>query len=410
MSKIDSRIEKAIRIIWLEKDFRRGREAFMLLEQAAAEKDADAYYFLARCHAGPSYTDAGFGFLEDDNKSGEYLDLSIRGGSALGMFGARRFGGYIPADGTYVHKPYYSDREIWNEVCRIAESGELFTKYLVANAYYYGDVKDFLGIDLKRMPQEMAVMQLREWAQIAMDMYEELVQNNVILGLANYVDIITSGDYGIPKNEKRAQELRQFGADRGNPSYMLAVGSDIAAAQPEKAEAYFKRALEHGYVPANFYLGDFYSINGYGPTNLPKAKEYLERCLELGEMPISCNNALGELYFYGGDGIIPDYRKAFQHLRFSCDNDEHRGYDMLGTCYLKGLGTNVDYEKARQEFTRRKPSALAAMGLGEIYAYGLGVPVDIKKAMEYWNLYPDYPPIIEHKKKFKRTLFGWKRL
>ena len=77
--------------------------------------------------------------------------------------------------------------------------------------------------------------------------------------------------------------------------------------------------------------------------------------------------------------------------------------------YSNNKMSENDTEKA-QEFGRFRPNALAALGLGEIYANGLGVPVDIKKAMTYWDMYPNYPEIIDVKKNFKKTLFGWKRV
>lgn len=410
MYKLDSRIKKVVQILWIDEDFQRGAEAKQLLEQMVEEGNADAYYFLARCYAGPQFVNTGFDFPDDENKCFEYLDLSIKNGSALGMFAGRRFGGYKPPNGTFVHEPYHSLKEIWEEVCHIADSGEFFTKYLVANAYYYGDVAKLLEMDFSHTPPQLITQQFRQWAETAIMMYEELLRANMLMGLGNYIDIITSGDYGVPKNEKRAKELRQLGADKGNPYYMVTVGEEIEKQQPEKAETYYKRALEHNYVEANFYLGRLYSLGGNGHRNLMKSRELLEKCLEAGKKTVGCNNYLGELYFYGGDGIDADYNKAFQHLLAAYKEDNHWGYAMLGTCYLKGLGTSVDYEKARTEFSRFNPNALAALGLGEIYANGLGVPVDIKKAMTYWDMYPNYPEIIEVKKNFKKTLFGWKRV
>mgnify|MGYP002515126688 CR=1 FL=1 len=66
---------------------------------------------------------------------------------------------------------------------------------------------------------------------------------------------------------------------------------------------------------------------------------------------------------------------------------------------------------SKEELERYPGEALSAVGLGEIYAYGLGVPVDIKKAMTYWDKFPKHEHVIEHKKHFKKTLFGgWKRI
>ena len=47
----DSRVERAVDILWLHMQFDKGLEARQLLEEAAKEGDADAYFFLARCYA-----------------------------------------------------------------------------------------------------------------------------------------------------------------------------------------------------------------------------------------------------------------------------------------------------------------------------------------------------------------------
>ena len=61
MKKLDTKIQQAVQILWIDRPLNRGQEAKMLLEQSAAEGNADAYYFLARCYAGPCYVDCGFG-------------------------------------------------------------------------------------------------------------------------------------------------------------------------------------------------------------------------------------------------------------------------------------------------------------------------------------------------------------
>ena len=48
----DERVSKAIDIIYVNKEFNRAQEALELLQSAADEGDADAYYFLVRCYAG----------------------------------------------------------------------------------------------------------------------------------------------------------------------------------------------------------------------------------------------------------------------------------------------------------------------------------------------------------------------
>lgn len=405
----DAKIDKAVRILWVDRDFRKGETAYRLFEEAREEGNPDAYYFLARCHAGTGFVKSAFGFEEDENKMAELLDTAIEKGSALAMFSARRFGGYEPKGGSYVHAPYTSEREVWDAVYAQAEQGDLFTKYLVANAYYYGDVIGILGIDLEAMSREEAMSTIKNYALTAAKMYEELFAENFTLGVGNYIDIFKSGDYGVLKNPKKVMDAEQIAADNGEPHYMIEVGSRIVDKEPQKAAEYFERALSLGYAPGAFNLGRMYSVGGQFPRDLSKAKTLIEECLRAGSCTTACNNRLGEIYFVGGDGVDVDYDKAFAHFMEAYKDKNYWASDMVGTCYLKGLGTERDYEKAQMELSRYPGEPLAIIGLGEIYAYGLGVPQDIKRGMEYWAKLPKDERVLEHKRNFKKTVFGWKQ-
>ena len=48
----DERVSRAIDIIYVNKEFNRAQEALDMLQAAADDGDADAYYFLGRCYAG----------------------------------------------------------------------------------------------------------------------------------------------------------------------------------------------------------------------------------------------------------------------------------------------------------------------------------------------------------------------
>lgn len=410
LGQYDERIEKAVHILWVNSQFERAQEAKALLEEAVADGVADGYYFLARIYAGSCFVDTGFGFPEDDDKVDEYLDLSIEKGSAIGMFGARRFGGYKPRCGSFLHEPYHSSVEIWNEVCNIAAAGEIFTQYLVANAYYYGDVAELMQVDFKNMTDAQIRAQFRQWTETAIPMYEDLISKGLVLGAGNYINILTSGDWGVPKNERRAAEIERIAAEKGHTFFMVRVGENMLNSNPLGAAEMFEKAAKKNYMPAYAYLGKMYTYDGKMPKDIKKARDYIELCYQSGEEQTLCHNRLGEIYFYGGDGVEIDYDKAFMHLKAAHDDENYWGSDMLGTCYLKGLGTQVDYARAKEELERYPGEALSAVGLGEIYAYGLGGPVDIKKAMTYWNKFPKHEHVIANKKNFKKTLFGWKRI
>ena len=128
------------------------------------------------------------------------------------MFGTQRLGGFEPRCGSYVHHPYTSMKEVWDEVNSMAENGQVFCQYMIGNAYCYGDCIEMLGYD----------------------------------------------------------------------------------------DAYY-------------YLGGLYYDRGDLPKDLPKAKRYYEKGIEVEAREVGCKNALGSMYFYGGDGVEQNYEKALQH-------------------------------------------------------------------------------------------------
>ncbi len=118
------------------------------------------------------------------------------------------------------------------------------------------------------------------------------------------------------------------------------------------------------------------------------------------------------MLFLGGDGVTQDYARAVQLFHQAHDKGKNTwGNDMLGTCYLFGLGCQRDPVRARALFEEPKyRTDLSNYGLGLIYADGLGVPEDIKKGVEYLQKAPNYPPAQEALLRFKKTLFGkWVR-
>lgn len=399
----DERVEFAVQNLWVIPNVEKSREARRMLEEAAGEGDGDACFFLARCCFGESFVDPRFGFEDDDEKGERWLEKGLERGSAVTMFGAMRVGGFKPGKGTFVYPPYSSLREIWDQVEKKAMAGQVFCKYMIANAYYYGDVIQFMGMD----SNAVSLANVVDFQNRAISLYEGIIASGSVLGISNLINIITSGDYGMPKNEKRAKELRHIGASRGVASFERMEGRDLEeAGNIQEAAEMYERAMEHNDADACYRLGRLYSYNGKLPLDLKRAIECFSRGIELSEDVTGCCNRLGEIYFYGGQDIEPDYNRAVElFLRVRADNSWSS--DMLGTCYLKGWGIQQDYGAARKEFEVKPSSCLCSLGLGEIYAYGRGVKRDIKKAMEYWNRFPDHPRAIEYKSHFKKTLFGW---
>jgi TPR repeat protein len=288
-------------------------------------------------------------------------------------------------------------------VAQKAKEGQVFCKYMIANSYYYGDV-----IELLHIPRgEITDSKIREFQYEAARLYEECIKSGLGFGVHNLEDIYTSGDYGIPKNPKKMLEIKKLGAEHNIREYVRMMGEEYLDKDVDKAEEYFLRAAEKYDYDSYYYLTKLYTYGGKRPLDLRKAKDYAEAGLAIYEYSQGCNNLLGEICFYGGDGVPQDYSKAVKCFEKVLE-ENNWGAAMLGTCYLKGLGTEKNVEKARNLFLGRENDKLSILGLGEIYCFGLGVEQDIKKGMGYLNQLPSHPRTREIKSHFKRGLFGWK--
>lgn len=409
---LDKRVAFAIENIWVNIHSGKGREAFEKLQEAAADNVADAYYFLGRCYSGSSFVNPIFGFPVDDDYSNEYLNKAILLGSPFGMFAGMRVGGYEPPNGTFVHPPYNSLREVWDVIDGMAREGNLFCLYLIGNAYYYNDVIKFFDIDLNSITDVKEIIKLDyEWALHAATLFELCLKQGMVSAAPNLINMYNSGESGIGKQPEKAKELEFMAANMGHGFYEGKVATYYYENnQFAQADELFKRSLAHGYTAFVYDLGKMYTFRGEMTRDLNYARQCFETDLKEEGDVIGSNNHLGEIYFYGGDGIEPDFDKAFTHLSAAHNAGNNWGCDMLGTCYLKGLGTPVNYQMAQEIFSYYPYKVLCAIGLGEIFAYGLGTTPDIKTGMKYWNQYPNDPRIIAHKSNFKRTLSGWKRI
>ena len=403
--QLDKRVEYAIDQLWVNPWNGDGKKAKDMLEEAANEGNGDAYFFLGRCYLGECYVNPRFGFEENIDLGMEYFNKSIELGSAIGMFGAQRLGGFEPRGGSYVHSPYTSLKEIWDEVNNLAENGQVFCQYMIGNAYYYGDCLEMLGYD----DDQVALPLIQSFQKKAIEMFEKCVDKGFAMAAVNLIDILTSGEYGMPIDQKRADEVKKRGAELHNPFCECQLARTLEDTNIEQALELYQRSITHGGDDAYYYLGELYLWGTKLPKDLLKAKHYYEKGLEANSHVIGCKNGLGKMYFDGVDGIEQDYNKAFGFFKETRPENKWCS-DMLGTCYLKGLGTSVNYEAAKEEFLVYPDEELSAIGLGEIYCYGLGVKQNIRTGMEYLNKFPNHPRVKEIKSHFKRGLFGWKQI
>lgn len=360
----DERVEQAIQIIWFDRDPDRREQALALLRGAANLGDGDAFYFLGRCYLGKSYVDPVMEMPVDTPFAFECFHQSLIFESAVGMFGTMYQEGYQPPDGTSVHLPYHSKKEIWNAVSQMAEQGQVFCKFMIANAYYYCTAADFLGITPEGVGTKRYERLQYEWTATAVRLYEECLARGLGIALPNLVDILRTGRHGAPVQRQRAKNYIHIGADMGIGAYERIVGNEYRDDNElDKAVEMYERAVSHKDDYAYYCLGRLYTYNGAMPLDLKKALSYLEK--GYANLPDDAGfcNLLGEIYFRGGEDIKPDYEQAFLLLSKAYFKGSTWGSDMLGTCYLNGLGTAPNLNMARKLFELHPRKPLAAGGL-----------------------------------------------
>lgn len=194
----DERVDNAISILWFERNPARREEALTMLRSAANLGDGDAYYFLGRCYLGKSYIDPVMELPIDRNFAFECFRISLTLESAVGMLGAMLQDGFEPPGNTFVHPPYHNKKEIWDVVSDKAKQGQIFCKYLIANAYYYCTAGDLLDITPSTVGKKKYERCQYEWTASAMKLYEECVAAGLGIALPNLVDILRTGRHGAP--------------------------------------------------------------------------------------------------------------------------------------------------------------------------------------------------------------------
>src|SRR2546421_295550 len=128
------------------------------------------------------------------------------------------------------------------------------------------------------------------------------------------------------------------------------------------------------YLLSLFYYKDII-LSGY-VINLNFAKK--------GDSRAQCG--LGNCY-YDGEGTDKNYKKAFEWYSKSANSGCAEGQHGLGNCYYYGKGTKQNYKKAFEWYSKSANSGYAAgqCGLGNCYNYGKGTKLDYKKAFEWYS-------------------------
>lgn len=400
-------VEQALNLIYYSLREQRGKEGFELLEKAYQRGDGDAAYLLSRCYSGDLYVWKYHGFPVDDKKVEQLIHESIRLGSAMGVLGAMRCGEFD--DRAKQEMTFANTKEAFNVIYEKAKGGEPFCQYMVGNVYFWGDILDIEEEEMRKISgNKKAVRQYIQKANIeAVDWFEKSFAAGLYFSGNNLFNIYKTGNDGIlPEKPEEAAKIPKRGAEYGYPTWQAEYGTDLDEEGKHKDAVYWwTKAYEGGQKSVCFNLGKAALLGNGMEKNARLAEKYLTEGLS--EEGFGCYNRLGELYFYGGDGVMQNYERAVELFEEARKRGSKWQNDMYAAAKIRGLGCTRDAVFAKQILEEMSgDTELRNYCLGVIYAQGLGVGQDIKKGVSYLNKAPNIEWARQERAKYKRSFFG----
>ncbi|KAL7673739.1 hypothetical protein ACOME3_000023 [Neoechinorhynchus agilis] len=150
--------------------------------------------------------------------------------------------------------------------------------------------------------------------------------------------------------------------------------------------AYYELMAERGETHAQVGLGSLYYTGGRGiKPNFKKALYHLSKAAQKGSH--SSQAIIGKIYAQGDETLAPDPKLAIQHLRRAGDKNEPVAFAALGTMYYHGIGVEKD-EKLAYGYLKMAADANqvdAMVWLGAMHFYGHYVKKDTRVAIQYFT-------------------------
>jgi uncharacterized protein len=181
--------------------------------------------------------------------------------------------------------------------------------------------------------------------------------------------------------EQMAKTGHAFEQNQMGLASMLVVGPDYS---DKEALAWFQRAAERGYAPAQVNLAVMYT-NGWGtPVNFGAAQHWLREAANQHFARAYFN--LG-IFYLEGKGVRKDNNEAFRWFQKGAEAGDSGAQTNLGYMYDLGLGCSRNIATAAELYRK---AAIAGNPLGEnnladLYLRGEGVPRDYAAAFQWFQ-------------------------
>jgi len=431
-------LEAALKLLYFQADESLFPKGVALLEQAVADDEPDAFYFLARCYGW------GDGNVRENTKKAKSLSKEgIRLGSDLCVLGAERMDilkGDIKAAMTKDLKASF------DSVLKTAEKGEPMAQYAIGLFYFWGDML----INFQKPSREEFAACEKANAKEALKWFRLSAAAGCLPSFRNAFNSVRNGTNGVEKNPAEAlrwaetmvgkvdlrdyyhsfileyKKLKNFEAafrwgeygirekdascavDQGL-TYLS--GDDVIQMDEAKALALFKQAYEWGSSYGSYNAGRCYYYGWGCERNYLEAFRWFDQADRDGHP--SAKWFLAYCYCMGR-GTQEDPAKGMEMIRALRRQGQKYPKELLGYCLLYGKGTAPNYDEAKRLLNEaaQEGSSIAWKYLGDMYDKGLGTPEDVSMAVSCYQKALDakYLPASEELLRFKKTLFGkWKR-
>lgn len=212
-------------------------------------------------------------------------------------------------------------------------------------------------------------------------------QSLVVAQLA-LAKLYQTGSGQVAKNDAQAYFWYTKAAQEEDPQGLYIVGISHAMGSfgqqknLETAASYLKKAAEKNYYPAQYALATLYLEGVSVLKDKHEAIEFLRLAATGGSVDAQIKLAKILVEF-----SLPQYDKvAFYWADKAATGNNPEARYLLGSYYLDGIGTQVDYEKALQIFSdlAEQGEPLAEFKLGQMYYYGQGVEKDLSVAKKWF--------------------------
>ncbi len=389
-----------------------GDRGVEILEDAVANGDYDAMYFLARCMSGDMFMWKGHLFKEDWNSAVKLYKQSILGGSSIGILGGIRASGVGSSPEIKEYLTNERLRKAYNDIYEKAENGEGFCQYVIGNCMNWGDIMDIMEI---KPEDEGAYEKYVKYKLESLEWFKKSLENGVYVAGQNIRAIYHNGEENIiAKDPAKEFDIIQYGAETlGNVALMEQYGSILNDVGDIRGKLkFYEKSAKLGNKILNYYIGCTYM---YDIKDNLKAIEYFQKEIELNapETP-DAYAQLGKAYFFGENGVDKNYDLAVENFEKAMDLGINHIHPNYAYCLVKGYGIEKDYKRAMNLIDRylqnnnefyytEVPRAL-------MYLEGLGVEQNIAKGMSFIREI-DSDEVRLIKKTYKKSLFGkWKKV